>query len=536
MVGVAASAAVAQLPGKAPDPYGFLIPQFGTRAVHWSQKQTATTRAKLEASPTFKSVLGDMQVLHAAERPLPMYWLLDGRRYIRFEHDKNHPYGIIAVAIAGSDGRPGAWRTVFDLDAYNRTVRTGRVVKGGFHIAPGRNSVAWIDRDTLLVAHTTEGAPVHLNQFPAELHLWRHGTPLARAPMIFRDDPKDSLFEFSVTGRLGRRRIFLNVARTYESFQLEELTPDERTGDLALPPGLSNFGTPQFSQGKVAVQLARAATIQGRRYPADAIVAYDMRTIPDLLRLSQDNAIRLLDRHDSERAMETPDPPGNIPTDYRAGHLEARNVRIRDDNGRARVAVDLLQHLIQGLHSKDESTRAPGSRIFRIADLRRRLDLEAVDCGPLARIDEHGCELRPEGAQYGDRNDRRVRHHHDPSLHYVDHHLAAVATNVELGADRDDYSAARRDPEWTMMIPGNGEECLAAQQIDVSLARVEADRDSRVAPERHRRAIGKSHRAILSDPRREDLCIAARAPAGNRARCHEAERESCNERAGGKCP
>lgn len=102
MVGVAASAAVAQLPGKAPDPYGFLIPQFGTRAVHWSQKQTAATRAKLEASPTFKSVLGDMQVLHAAERPLPMYWLLDGRRYIRFEHDKNHPYGIIAVAIAGS--------------------------------------------------------------------------------------------------------------------------------------------------------------------------------------------------------------------------------------------------------------------------------------------------------------------------------------------------------------------------------------------------------------------------------------------------
>ena len=217
----------AQTAGPAADPFAYLIPQYGPKALAWSKQQTDATRARLEASPTFKAVLADMKAVHASEKPLPTYWLLGGHRYIRLEHDKSHPYGIIATADGGCRRSAGAWRTVFDLDAYNRTVphpytikwlqpeseclapaddrcmiplwyeggqdnayveldlNTGRLVKNGFQIAPGRNEVAWIDRDTLLVAHTTEGARVMPSQFPAELHVWKRGTPLSRAPKIF---------------------------------------------------------------------------------------------------------------------------------------------------------------------------------------------------------------------------------------------------------------------------------------------------------------------------------------------------------------
>lgn len=316
---VAAPASRAQA-AVAADPFGYLIPQFGAKAVAWSQEQTDATRARLEASPTFEAVLADMKTVHASEKPLPMYWLLGGHRYIRFEHDKSHPYGLIATATAGRDGRPGAWRAVFDLDAYNKTVAhpytikwlqpeseclapkidrcmiplwyeggqdnayieldlaTGRVVQDGFHIAPGRNQVAWIDRDTLLVAHTTEGARAMPSQFPAELHVWKRGTSLARAPKIFELKPTDSLFEFDVTGAPGHRRIFINDAKTYTNFQLEELTLDGRTTNLPLPDQLIDFGSPVFMRGKLAVQLAAPHAINGRTYPADTIVAYDLAT------------------------------------------------------------------------------------------------------------------------------------------------------------------------------------------------------------------------------------------------------------------
>ncbi len=327
MVGCVTAALVARAPvaraqanGPAADPFAYLIPQHGAKAVAWSKRQTDATRTRLESSPTFKAVLADMRAVHASQRPLPTYWLLRGHRYIRFVHDKSHPYGMIATAEATVDGQPGTWRTVFDLDAYNRTVshpytikwlqpeaeclapaidrcmiplwyegdqdnayveldlKTGQLVPNGFRIAPGRNFVGWIGRDTLLVAHTTEGARVMPSQFPAELHVWKRGTPLSRAPKIFELRPTDSLFEFDVTGEPGERRIFISKAKTYTSFQLEEVTLDGRVTELPLPDQLDNFGSPVFTRGRLAVQLATSQAINGKTYPADTIVAYDFAT------------------------------------------------------------------------------------------------------------------------------------------------------------------------------------------------------------------------------------------------------------------
>ena len=164
-----------------------------------------------------------MQSVHATERPLPSYHLLGARRYLRFEHNQAHPYGRVQIAEAAPDGRPvGAWTTAFDLDAYNKTMpqpstikwlqpqqeclapdfdrcmiplwlnggqnnayveldlKSAQLVKDGFSVPPGRNSVAWIDENTLAVAHTTNGARAMPSQFPAELHVWKRGTPLAQ--------------------------------------------------------------------------------------------------------------------------------------------------------------------------------------------------------------------------------------------------------------------------------------------------------------------------------------------------------------------
>lgn len=314
---VSADGAATAIP---PDKYAFLIPQLGDQAVAWAKEQSAATRSRLQASPTFKAVLADMQQVHRGASPLPRYHLLGAHRYLRLERNEAYPYGRIEVAEVAPDGQvKGAWRTVFDLDAYNEGVpdpytikwlqpwqecletagfdhcmiplwlkggqnnayievdlKSGQVVPHGFSLAPGRNSVAWLDAGTLVVAHTTASARALPSQFPAELHVWKRGAALEQAPKIFEVGPTDSLFQFDVMGEPGSREIVVSVAKTYTSFQLKTITVDGRVADLPLPDDLSNFGTPQFSGKQLLVQLSKAHDVEGEICPADTVLAYDL--------------------------------------------------------------------------------------------------------------------------------------------------------------------------------------------------------------------------------------------------------------------
>jgi prolyl oligopeptidase len=319
-IGSQAMAIEARDPRIPQDSYSWLMPQYAEKAVAWAKQQTAATSAKLEAMPEFEAVLRDMREVQATSTVLPDYHLV-GRKYIRFVHDKAHPYGSIETAAVGGDGRAiGPWRQVFDLDTYNKTapqpytikwinptteclapeysrcmlplwpngaqnveyrefdLSTGKFVAGGFHIAPSRTMVSWLDADTLLAAHTSEGAPAMPSQFPAELHLWKRGTPLVQARTIFKVGPTDSLFQFFLAGAPGRRKIIVSLAKTYTEFQLEEVTPEGQATDLSIPTELKEFGKPVFTNNKVVVQLATAQTIDGKSYPADSIIAYDLAT------------------------------------------------------------------------------------------------------------------------------------------------------------------------------------------------------------------------------------------------------------------
>jgi prolyl oligopeptidase len=327
LVWALASAAAAQPDASSSDKFAYLIPQFGADATAWAAQQTAETRDKLEASPTFNAVLADMRSAHDSARPLPTYHLLDADRYLRIERDQSHPYGRIQISDAGPDGHPRrAWRTVFDLDAYNKTaahnysikllqpgkeclapafdrcmlpltsdggqnneyveldLNTGRLVSGGFHVDVGTNSVAWLDRNTLVIAHTTGGVRVTPSHRPTELYLWRRGQSLADAKKIFELDPHDSKFAFNVFGESEDKHIIVTEAKSYTRFQLKTVTQDGQADDIPLPESLNDFdiaedyGAPRFTQNKVAVQLSSPASINGTTYPADSIVAFDLLT------------------------------------------------------------------------------------------------------------------------------------------------------------------------------------------------------------------------------------------------------------------
>ncbi len=236
---------------------------------------------------------------------------------LRFEHDQAHPYGRLEVADAEPNG-PGTWRTVFDLDLYNKTQPQPYTIKWmqpqDECLAPRFDrcmirSAAWrseqrfrgarledgpgdegrifhLARSKLrrLAGQTSSWSPTPLEargrcrtRFPAELHVWKRGTPLAEAPKIYELGPSDSLFEFQVTGGLRHPHIVVVIdAKTYANFQLKTVTLDGQANDLPLPDGLTNFGSPVFTGSEVAVQLATPHTVNGKLYPADTVIAYDL--------------------------------------------------------------------------------------------------------------------------------------------------------------------------------------------------------------------------------------------------------------------
>src|SRR6185437_7550137 len=101
------------------------------------------------------------------------------------------------------------------------------------------------------------------------------------------------------------------------------------------------------------------------------------------------------------------------------------------------IAVDLLQHLSERLHSEGEPTGPPGGGFLRVRYSRGCLDFHTVDGRLLASAHENRSEFRPERAQHRDRKNGRTRLHDDPTLNDIDDHPILIAPDIELRAHCD---------------------------------------------------------------------------------------------------
>jgi prolyl oligopeptidase len=298
----------------APDPFLYLEDVYGARAQTWVKAENAKTLGVLQRDPHFAGRYADALRIGEATDRIPAPELIGGRIY-NFWRDADHVRGIWRTTTIAAYATPDpAWTTVLDLDALAKaegknwvwqgadctspsrtrcliflsdggadayTVRefdlaTAQFVPGGFSLPTGKQSVAWLDDDTLLVARAWTPADVTTSGYPYIVKTLARGQSLADAIERFRGTASDvSANPFVVDDGSGHRIAF--IARGITTFESETslLTP-AGTVTLALPRKSS---IRDLIDDRLIVGLDQAWDVDGRTIPTGALVSLDAAAV-----------------------------------------------------------------------------------------------------------------------------------------------------------------------------------------------------------------------------------------------------------------
>lgn len=321
---ISAAPALAVEGGPVGDDLEWLEPAEGERALAWAREQTAAARATLSAEPGYGGVLEELKSALTASSPVTDIALL-GPRAVRLKRDPDFPKGRLQVAERGPDGALGAWKTVLDVAAFataegrpytlnwtygsaclppeNRLcllgfsdgggdelmlrefdLEMGRFVEDGFAAPAGRVQSAWIDADTVLIAHARDGDPRTAAGWAASARLWRRGQALAEAPVVFTAPSSDATFQFTRIG--SAPRVLMTRVIDYSTFEVFAVDGEGAVSKLALPADIKPFGPLGGTDRHMVFQLSEPTRIDGRMAAAESIVAYDFGAdVPESRRL-----------------------------------------------------------------------------------------------------------------------------------------------------------------------------------------------------------------------------------------------------------
>src|SRR5690606_23352744 len=70
-------------------------------------------------------------------------------------------------------------------------MNTRSFVKGGFFLPEAKSSAAWVDANTLLVSTDEGEGSLTTSGYPRIVRLWKRGTPLDSADLVYEAQPSD---------------------------------------------------------------------------------------------------------------------------------------------------------------------------------------------------------------------------------------------------------------------------------------------------------------------------------------------------------
>jgi prolyl oligopeptidase len=308
-------------PALSSDKFLWLEAQHAPAAVAWAMARRKAAMSQLTASPEFPAVLGELRMRLQESAPFPTIYLL-GDHFVRLIRDEEHPAGLLQTAANVAGHAPTLWRTVLDIGDLNRReggalslnglgmfdfpsrclppafnrcllafspggssslelrefdLKKADFVPGGFRTEANRSETAWLNPDTLLIAHSLYGSPALPSNFPAVVRIWKRGEALADAKPIFQANPTTSLVEVEAMGEGVARRGVLKVILDYSTIDYQLIDQTGALSKIDLPQKVKYVGAAALSYPYLAVQLAAPAMLEGKTYPAEAIVAYDIR-------------------------------------------------------------------------------------------------------------------------------------------------------------------------------------------------------------------------------------------------------------------
>ncbi|HWJ24290.1 MAG TPA: prolyl oligopeptidase family serine peptidase [Gemmatimonadaceae bacterium] len=287
------AASSAPPPDSAADPYLWLEDQYGARSMAWVNAENAKTTAVLEKDPRFAPLYRDALAVAQSRDRIPHARFLGGQLY-NFWQDSAHVRGIWRrTSLASYRSASPKWTTVLDLDSLARaekanwvwegaecaepaerrcmislsdggedavTVRefdlgTRAFVAGGFVLPHGKQRLAWMGSDTLLVSREWNPGELTTSGYPYIVKRLVRGQPVSSAAEIFRGTAQDGGYGVSpatlVDGSGHRAVLILRPLSTFEA-ETYVVRPDS-VAKLAMPLKAQPAA---MVQGQLVVQLS----------------------------------------------------------------------------------------------------------------------------------------------------------------------------------------------------------------------------------------------------------------------------------------
>jgi prolyl oligopeptidase len=268
------------------DKYAWLEDVNGDKPLAWVKEHDARTAAVLEKDPHFAPL--QVEALKVLESPDRLPWPgFHGGAIYNFWQDAQHVRGILRrTSEQGYLQADPQWETVLDYDALAKkdsqswvakdmvclppenetclvqlsaggedavTVRemnlkTGKFIEGEFVLPRGKQDIAWLDKDTLLIAREWGPGTMTESGYPFVVRVWKRGEPLESAKEVFRGDIKD-VSAGSATYDDGEGHRAAIVERSPSFF--------DHQWNLVLPDGVRKLGLPSkvWLEGFVKNQL-----------------------------------------------------------------------------------------------------------------------------------------------------------------------------------------------------------------------------------------------------------------------------------------
>jgi len=295
------------------DKYQWLEDVSGPRSMAWVKAENERTAKVLEKDPHFAGLeAAALKVLESPERlPIPR---LNGDDVYNTWKDAAHLRGILRrTTVADYLTAQPHWQTLLDYDALAKqdnqkwvaqglnclypgndlclvglsaggedagterefSLKTGKFIENGFVLPRSKQGVAWVDKDTLLVARDWGAGTMTKSGYPFVVKIWKRGQPLDQAKEVYRGAETDELSTDALTlhDGQGHQVTLLQRGVTFFEKTLSLLTPDG-VKRIALP-GKVDLG--DLLDGRLIVTLnedwAPQKLVQG------SVVALDLEAV-----------------------------------------------------------------------------------------------------------------------------------------------------------------------------------------------------------------------------------------------------------------
>jgi prolyl oligopeptidase len=293
-------AATDPFPDASTDKYIWLEDVSGPRSMAWVKAENERSLKVLEADPHYAPFHAEALKLSEAPDRLPVPDQRGDEIY-NFWRDADHVNGLFRkTTLADYLTQKPTWKTVIDYDALGKQdnvkwvsqgvdclypgdrycmvtlsaggedadtqrefdLKSGKFVEGGFVLPHGKQRVAWLDKDTLIVAREWGPGTMTTSGYPFIVKLWKRGTPLDSAKEVFRGKETDlSANGYSLHDSKGHSlTVFVRGVTFFES-QTFILTPDGPK-QLPLPAKSSLSG---LIDGRILLTIDQDWTPDGQK-------------------------------------------------------------------------------------------------------------------------------------------------------------------------------------------------------------------------------------------------------------------------------